>query len=108
MARWNAAKVEYEKITVFGHEALFSDLRISRGSVPEGLYCYEVRHDDECLGIPCEIAGGILANFWGTVLSPEPLLRANETKRFIGEEEWEYIGESGIMIPVYSNVDEQN
>lgn len=108
MARRDAGKVEYEKIKVFGHAALFSDLRISKESVPEGWHCYEVRHDDECLGIPCEIAGGILVNFWGTVLSPEPLLRANETKRFIGEEEWEYVGESGITIPAYSNVDDQN
>lgn len=89
-----------EKITVFGHAALFSDLRISKESVPEGWYCYEVRHDDECLGIPCEIARGILVNFWGTVISSVPLLQANEAKRFIGEEEWEYTGESGITIPV--------
>ena len=53
---FNAMNERYEEITVCGKPALFTSIRIKRDSVPAGLYAYDVRHDDECRGIPCEIA----------------------------------------------------
>ena len=46
----------YEEITVCGKPALFTSIRIKRDTISDGLYAYDVRHDDECRGIPCEIA----------------------------------------------------
>lgn len=46
----------YEEITVCGKPALFTNFRIKRDTVPDSLYVYDVRHDDDCRGIPCEIA----------------------------------------------------
>ena len=53
---FNAMTEHYEEITVCGKPALFTSIRIKRDTVPDGLYTYDVRHDDECRGIPCEIA----------------------------------------------------
>ena len=53
---FNAMTEHYEEITVCGKPALFTSIRIKRDTVPDGLYAYDVRHDDECRGIPCEIA----------------------------------------------------
>lgn len=53
---FNAMTQHYEEITVCGKPALFTSIRIKRDTVPDGLYAYDVRHDDECRGIPCEIA----------------------------------------------------
>lgn len=39
------------------------------------IYCYEVRHDDVCMGISCELSSHILVNFWGTVISRTPLIK---------------------------------
>lgn len=52
----NAMTEHYEEITVCGKPALFTNFRIKRDTVPDGLYAYDVRHDDDCRGIPCEIA----------------------------------------------------
>lgn len=52
----NAMTQRYEEITVCDKPALFTSVRIKRDSVPAGLYAYDVRHDDDCRGIPCEIA----------------------------------------------------
>ena len=71
--RVNAMTERFEFVTVFGHEMLFTCLRVDRGTVPEGLYMYEVRHDDESRGDPVEIADWILVNHWGTLISGEPL-----------------------------------
>lgn len=56
------------------YEGLFSDLRIDRSSVPEGWYCYEIRHDDEDQGYWAEIGTSVMVNFWGTLLTTEQLL----------------------------------
>ena len=53
---YNAMTERYEEITVCGKPALFTSIRIKRDTVPDGLYAYDVRHDDECRGIPCESA----------------------------------------------------
>ena len=53
---FNAMTEHYEEITVCGKPALFTGIRIRRDTVPDGLYAYDVRHDDECRGIACEIA----------------------------------------------------
>ena len=90
----NALKVEYGWIEVFGEKVLFTVARIAKKTVPEGVNCYEVRHDDEGQGIPCEIATDIWVNFWGTILSKNKLLVYGKRNRYIGEEEWNY-GEGG-------------
>ena len=70
---FHAMTERYEEITVCGKPALFTSIRIKRDTVPDGLYTYDVRHDDECRGIPCEIAPFVMVNRWGTIILAEPL-----------------------------------
>ena len=70
---FNAMTEHYEEITVCGKPALFTSIRIKRDTIPDGLYAYDVRHDDECRGIPCEIAPFVMVNHWGTIILAEPL-----------------------------------
>ena len=86
----NALNEKYEWVEVFGEKVLFTVARIDKKTVPKGVNCYEVRHDDEEQGIPCEIATDIWVNFWGTILSKNKLLNSGERNRYIGEEEWNY------------------
>lgn len=58
---FNAMTEHYEEITVCGKPALFTSIRIKRDTIPDGLYAYDVRHDDECRGIPCEIAPFVIS-----------------------------------------------
>lgn len=98
MTRQNAMELSWEKVEVLGKECLFNDLRVDRKTVPEGYFMYEVRHADEDWGEPCEIALGILVNFYGTLLSKEQFdLEPNETKtnsyKYIDwENDWDYLG----------------
>lgn len=87
--RYKADSELFEVVTVFGREALFSCNRIERDSVPKGLYQYEVRHDDCCQGIPCEVAKGVLVNFWGTLLTRTEISEVEkEDRRYIMDDEW--------------------
>ena len=64
--------------STMGHESnkafdgLFNDMRLDQDTVPNGLYLYEVRYDDETWE-PVQIAKGILANHLGSVLTRERL-----------------------------------
>lgn len=73
MARFNAMTEAFEEVTILEKPALFTSLRIDRSTVPKGLYLYEVRHVDDCQGIACQIARGIMVNHWGTLITREPI-----------------------------------
>ena len=54
--RYHAEELRYERVRIFEKEAFFTCDRIQEDSVPEGLYQYEVRHDDDGFGNPVQIA----------------------------------------------------
>lgn len=95
MAGFNAMTEIYEEITLLEKPALFTGARLDRSTVPEGLYAYDVRHDDECQGIPCEVANYIMVNHWGTVLTVEPLDLGEQGYRLLEEEDWDYVSIPG-------------
>lgn len=72
MSQYDAQKVTYQEVTIFDRPALFTECRIDRTTVPEGVYRYELRHGDEDWGEPRELARGLMVNFYGTVLTREP------------------------------------
>lgn len=69
---YDAQKVTYQEVAIFDRPALFTECRIDRTTVPEGVYRYELRHGDEDWGEPRELARGLMVNFYGTVLTREP------------------------------------
>ena len=73
MSRHDADRLTYDEVTIFGVPALFTDLRVDRSTVPDGVYRYEVRYSDEYGGEPVELARGIIVDFFGTVLTREPI-----------------------------------
>ena len=71
--RVNAMTEKFEDVTVLGHPMLFTCLRVDRDTVPQGMYMYEVRHDDDQQGEPVQIANWIMVNHWGTLISNRPI-----------------------------------
>ena len=96
--RVSAMTEKFEDVTVLGHPMLFTCARVDRDTVPEGLYMYEVRHDDDQQGDPVQIANWIMVNHWGTLITNKPIRlepseRINNAYRDIDpEEDWNYEG----------------
>lgn len=86
----NAKEERYELVMAGEYLVLFTNARIDRDSVPKELFCYDIRHDDECQGIACEIKRFVLVNHWGTILSkneipmPEGYLILEEDIDYLG------------------------
>ena len=94
--------VKWTKVEVLGVEGLFTKFRIDRNTIPEGLYFYEVRHDDWMCDEPVEIALGVLANFWGTLLTKEPLelepMDGGNAYTYIDhEKDWKFLNEDYVL-----------
>ena len=89
----NARNLTYEKLDILGQTVLFTCLRVDRDTVPEGMHAYDLRHDDECQGIICEIAPFIMVNHWGTILTSEPIALTDDGRRYVTEEDYSYTGE---------------
>lgn len=66
---------KFELIEIFGIPMLFTPCRIKTPDtkIPEELFKYELRHDDDSMGNVCEIKKSILVNHFGTVLSKEEI-----------------------------------
>lgn len=80
---------EFSGDKVKGIPALFSEVRIDRDSIPDNLFVYEVRHDDEGFLDPAQIKRWIMVNFYGTLITKVPLLGQNEDSIYIEDGEWE-------------------
>jgi len=101
--RYNAMAESFEEVTVLGRPMLFSDFRIDRGTVPKGLYMYEVRHDDSGRGDPCEISKCVAVNFFGTLISSRPVRlescgkAGREFREIDPEKDWGYEGADSTL-----------
>ena len=69
---YDAKKVTYQEVTILNRPALFTERRLDKSTVPEGLYRYELRHGDEDWGDPVSLSRNIIVNYCGAVLTREP------------------------------------
>ena len=96
------SNIKFEQIRLFNKSVLFTPSRINSKNLPKGIYKYEVRSDDEGLGIICELAKSIKVNFWGTILSNRPIQLDQDGYREISEEnDIQFINQPNIAIPKY-------
>ncbi|MCM1298955.1 MAG: hypothetical protein NC203_07835 [Firmicutes bacterium] len=97
----NANETGYERFEILGHDALFTNMRIDRKSLPEGIYGYDLRDSDDCNGEPSELRNYVMVNHWGTVLVKEPIEGAD--KGIVLEEgDYSYLGDD-MTIEEFSN-----
>ncbi len=68
----NANETGYEHFEILGSDALFTNIRIDRKTLPNGLYAYDLRDCDDYSGDPAELKSNVIVNHWGTVITKEP------------------------------------
>ena len=91
MCKINVNAEEYETFFILGQDALFTNSRLDRTTIPDGLYAYDLR--DECDGNINELKDFVAVNHWGTVLVKEPIEGADKGVQ-IKPYDYNYIGDS--------------
>ena len=78
---------QYQEIELFDKPGLFSNGRIARDNLPEGVYCYDLRGSDYDPGEPVCVEERVVVNHAGSVLLTEPLELAEDGRLMLTEEE---------------------
>ena len=78
---------QYQEIELFDKLGLFSNGRIARDNLPEGVYCYDLRGSDYDPGDPVCVEERVVVNHAGSVLLAEPLELAEDGRLMLTEEE---------------------
>ena len=90
MAFFDAAKEGYELAEIDGRPVLFTNMRLDRDTVPDGIFCYDVRDSDRLDGSMAEIKAVVVVNHWGTILCKGPF-PVDESGSYYPED-WGYLG----------------
>lgn len=94
-----------EVVSVQGKPYVFSDIRIDRASVPDGLYAYDVR--DDCDGEFWQIQPSVMVNYWGTIIGLEPIDLDEHSQYWCPPEpENEDLSSEGFFIDYVQSMDE--
>ena len=78
---------QYQEIELFDKPGLFSNGRIARDNLPEGVYCYDLRGSDYDPGEPIYVENRVGVNHAGAVILAEPLELPKEGYLRLTEEE---------------------
>ena len=78
---------QYQEIELFDKLGLFSNGRIVRDNLPEGVYCYDLRGSDYDPGEPVCVEERVVVNHAGSVLLTDPLELAENGRLMLTEEE---------------------
>ena len=75
----------FEHIELFDSPAMFTNARVDRSPVPEGLFCNDVRGSDNDPGELCTIENHVLVNHAGTVIGAVDYRLENSDYKTIGD-----------------------
>lgn len=71
MAVFDAAEERYILAEIDGKPVLFTNMRLDRDTVPDGLFCYDIRDSDDLDGSFAEVKPFVMVSRWGTILCRE-------------------------------------
>lgn len=96
-----------EEVELLGRMGYFTELRVDKDTVPEGMHCYELRYgDDE--GFPVSVEESVRVNYFGAVLLVETLELGEEKALQFGYEDFGYTGEQMYLSQVIGGQEPEN
>lgn len=84
--------MDFKDITAFeivriggSKDVLFTFKQIDPETIPDGLYVYDIRHDDDSLGDPATIEAKVFINRYGSIITTKPIqhIEDDPTHNFI-------------------------
>lgn len=88
---------DFECIEICGTPALFTNERLTKESIPDGLHLYHLRHSDDASRFS-SLEKFVMVNFGGCVITKEPIeLGENDCITFCDDTEPNFLGEIGTI-----------
>ena len=83
---------KYQVIELFEEPALYSNGRIDKEKLPEGLYAYDLRGSDDDPGLPVTIQEHVVVNHAATVITATPIDLTDAGYLPLGEDGLNFVG----------------
>lgn len=96
-----------EEVELLGRTGYFTELRVDKETVPEGMHCYELRHGDDD-GFPVSVEESVRVNYFGAVLFTEELELGKEKALQFGYEDFGYTGEQMYLSQITGGQEPEN
>lgn len=96
-----------EEVELLGRTGYFTELRVDKETVPEGMHCYELRHGDDD-GFPVSVEESVRVNYFGAVLLAEELELGKEKALQFGYEDFGYTGGQMYLSQVIGGQEPEN
>lgn len=68
----DVTKEQFQEVEIKGQYGIFTELRVDKSTIPEGMNCYELRHGDDD-GYPAALETGVRVNYFGAVLMTDKM-----------------------------------
>lgn len=83
---------KYQAVELFGKPTLFSNGRIDRDKLPEGLYVYDLRGSDYDPGMPVTLESHVTVNHAASVITAAPIELPEQGFLYLGEDGLNFTG----------------
>lgn len=95
-----------EEVELLGRTGYFTELRVDKDTVPEGMHCYELRYGDDD-GVPVSVEESVRVNYFGAVLFTEALELGEGKALQFGYEDFGYTGEQMYLSQIQEKKPEE-
>lgn len=99
-------KESLQEADVKGHKVLFTELRVDKSTIPEGVNCYELRHGDDD-SYPAALEQGVRVNYFGAVLMTDKMELGKDGYVPLEYEDFGFTGEDLSVTEYLANYGEE-
>lgn len=85
-------KEQFQEVEIRGHYGIFTELRVDKSTIPEGMNCYELRHGDDD-SYPAALETGVRVNYFGAVLMTDKMEPGENGVMELSHDDFGFTGE---------------
>ncbi len=95
-------KERFQEVEIKGHMAIFTELRVDKSTIPEGVRCYELRHGDDD-SYPAALEQSVRVNYFGAVLMTDKLELGEDGWLELSYDDFGFSGEELSVLELQAN-----
>lgn len=97
---------QLQEVEIKGHYGVFTELRVDKSTIPEGINCYELRHGEDD-SYPAAMEENVRINYFGTVLMTDKMELGEEGYVELAFDDFGFTGEDLTMPEYRANYGEE-
>lgn len=97
---------QLQEVEIKGHYGVFTELRVDKSTIPEGVNCYELRHGDDN-SYPAALEENVRVNYFGAVLMTDKMDLGEEGYQELTFDDFGFTGEDLTMFEYRANYGEE-